>query len=237
MKKLLVTCLFSLLFIGAFAEISTTEKRALLDLYTTTNGENWTHSWDTSEPVTNWYGVTIENDKVVGLSLLFNNIKGSLPASIGDLKNLRVLELSFNMISGPLPETLGNLVNLEVLAFNGNNISGVIPSSIENLTLLRQLHLSSNHLNGTIPESIGNLEQLEVFNVFDNNLIGELPIGLASNSNLRELMVAENNLEFTPSFSKILLSNSGSNLNLNETNNITPAAKNIIAIESSDDEN
>ena len=237
MKKLFTTCLFSILFVGAYASISTKEKQALLDFYTATDGENWIHSWNINEPVNNWYGVTIENDKVVGLSLLFNNIKGSLPASIGDLENLRVLELSFNSISGALPDTLGNLINLEVLAFNGNNIIGNIPSSLENLTSLRQLHLSSNHLNGMIPESIGNLRQLEVFNVFDNNLVGTLPMGLANNLNLRELMVAENNLVDTSNVSAILLSNSGSKLNLNESNSITPAATNIIAIESSDDEN
>lgn len=237
MKKIVLTCLFSIFFISTNAEISILEKQALLDLYQATRGESWTNNWNIEEPTANWYGVTVENDQVIGLSLLFNNLNGTIPHSIGNLENLKFLELSFNSISGSLPKSLGNLRNLEVLAFNGNNLSGSIPSSFENLIMLKELHLSSNNLQGLIPEEIGNLDQLEVFNVFDNDLVGNLPTGLAKNSNLRELMVAENRLEFSSKFSTILLSNSGSKLNLLESNNIIPVTKDIIAIESSDDEN
>lgn len=237
MKTLIVTCLFSLFFIGAYAGISQKEKSALLDLYHATNGDSWTNTWNLEASEENWYGVTIEDNKVVALSLLFNNLRGKLPVSIGNLVNLKILELSFNSISGTLPTSLGKLENLEVLAFNGNKLSGSIPVSLANLTMLKQLHLSSNHFSGQIPEVIGDLGHLEVFNVFDNDLVGSLPIGLARNSNLKELMVAENHLEFSSNFSTILLSNSGSKLDLFESNSIIPATTDIIAIESSEDEN
>lgn len=237
MKTIIVTCLIALFSCGAFAGISQTEKSALLDLYHSTNGASWTNTWNLADSVDSWYGVTIEDNKVVGLSLLFNNLNGSLPVSIGNLVNLKFLELSFNSISGTLPTSLGKLENLEVLAFNGNKLSGSIPVSLANLYMLKQLHLSSNHLSGEIPEVIGDLGQLEVFNVFDNDLVGNLPIGLAMNTNLRELIVAENQLNFSSKFSTILLSNSGSKVDLFESNSIIPTTTDIIAIESSEDEN
>ncbi len=236
MKRTLLTLTFSLLSVVIFAQVSAKEKQALLDLYLATNGENWINTWDINEPVANWKGITIENNKVVGISLLFNNMEGILPATLGNLEALKVLELSFNKISGTLPESLGNLQSLEVMAFNGNDLNGTIPATLANLYNLKQLHLSSNKLNGTIPAPIGYLEKLEVFNVFDNNLNGELPIGLASNANLKELVVAENNLRTDENFSKTLLSNSGAGINLNKPI-LSPSAKNVIAIETSDDEN
>ncbi len=52
--------------------------------------------------------------------MLFNNIEGELLATLGNLKQLQVLELSFNKLSGTIPSELGNLINLNILAFNGN---------------------------------------------------------------------------------------------------------------------
>jgi hypothetical protein len=236
MKRILPTLCSFLFSVAIFAQVSANEKQVLLDLYVATQGENWTSTWDTSEPVEHWKGITVENDHVVGIRLLFNNLDGELPASLGSLTQLRILELSFNGISGSLPESLGNLEHLEVLAFNGNNLSGSIPTSFDNLHNLKQLHLSSNKLSGTIPSSLGNLDQIEVFNVFDNKLEGAIPSGLAYQRSLRELMVAENKLTSTIDFSTALLSNSGAKLDLQQPV-ITPTAKTVIAIETSDDKN
>ncbi len=233
MKKLFLTFVLALFCIVLTAQISPKEKQALLDFYVETQGDKWVQSWDLNKPVSEWQGITVENDKITGISLLFNNITGELPASIGDLVHLRTLELSFNKINGPLPETLGNLKMLEVLAFNGNAITGAIPASLGNLTNLKQLHLSSNKLSGNIPTTLNNLTELVVFNVFDNTLAGALPVQLANNSNLKELMIAENNFTNTDMFSIVLLSNSGA-LDL-EKKTLVHSPKTVIAIESSDD--
>ncbi|WP_432410907.1 leucine-rich repeat domain-containing protein [Rasiella sp. SM2506] len=233
MKRLLLTSVLALFCVIVTAQVTPKEKQALLDFYIETQGDQWVQSWDINTPVSEWQGITVENDKVTGISLLFNNVAGELPASIGDLVHLKTLELSFNKIQGALPETLGNLKNLEVLAFNGNALTGVIPGSLGNLTNLKQLHLSSNKLTGNVPTAINNLTELEVFNVFDNNLAGSLPVQLANNSNLKELMIAENNFTNIEMFSIVLLSNSGA-LDL-EKRTLVPTAKTVIAIESSDD--
>lgn len=218
------------------AQISNSEKQALIDLFEATNGSHWSQPWILDEPVEHWNGVTIENDEVVGISLLFNNMQGTLPSSLANLRSLRVLELSFNNISGDLPESLGSLTKLEVLAFNGNNLMGAIPESFGNLHSLKQLHLSSNNLSGSIPVSLGELNNLEVFNVFDNNLVGMLPLGLINQPYLQELIIAENNLFVRDQFSDTLLSNSGAQINFDDSTLAIPAHS-IIAIEESEDNN
>ncbi|RDK87042.1 leucine-rich repeat domain-containing protein [Marinirhabdus gelatinilytica] len=235
MKSTLITSFFLFFTVIATANVSEAEKEALLDLYVATQGDQWIQSWDLNTPVTNWQGITVENDRVTGISLLFNNLNGELPASIGNLTHLRTLELSFNKIEGNLPTTIGNLKNLQTLALNGNALVGEIPSSVGNLTNLKQLHLSSNQLSGNVPSEINNLTALEVFNVFDNQLVGALPVQLANNSNLKELMIAENKFTNTEIFSMVLMSNSGT-LDLQKSS-IVPSAKTVIAIETSEDDN
>ena len=218
------------------AQVSKQEKQVLLNLYTATNGPEWNNQWNLETPVETWYGITVESNKVVGINLLFNNLNGKLPASLGELKNLKKLELSFNPISGSIPTELGNMEQLEVLAINGTAVSGNIPESLGKLSNLRQLHLSSNQLSGTIPEILGDLKNIEVFNVFDNDLYGALPLGLANCQNLKELMVAENNFNNPNDFSVILLSNSGAKIDLQENSPHIKPAKSIIAVERDESE-
>ncbi|QNJ98995.1 leucine-rich repeat domain-containing protein [Constantimarinum furrinae] len=236
MKKTLLTLCSVLCCAVLFAQVPATEKQALLDLYVDTQGDQWINTWDLNEAVADWHGVTVENDHVVSISLLFNNLNGKLPASLGNLSKLRILELSFNKLNGEIPAQLGQLSNLEVLALNANGLSGTIPETLGALSKLKQLHMSSNKLTGTVPASLGNLTAVEVFNVFDNDLKGSLPAELASNNNLRELMIAENDFVNTEIFSVVLLSNSGSGLNL-KSPSLSPQAKTIIAIESPEDGN
>ena len=236
MKKLLLTFSLALLSCAVFAQVSAKEKQALLDLYVSTNGEKWINTWDINLPVAEWQGVSVIDNKVTGISLLFNNIQGTIPNSIGDLTNLRILELAFNKLKGAIPTSIGNLTKLEVLSFNGNFLNGSIPASLGNLSEIKELHLSSNLLTGVMPTSLASLENLEVLNVFDNNLSGVLPSELAKHRNLRELVIAENDFQGTEMFSAILLRNSGSQLDLSRPI-ITPPAKSVIALETSDDDN
>jgi Leucine-rich repeat (LRR) protein len=218
------------------AQVNKQEKQVLLDFYTATNGQAWTNTWNLEEPVEKWYGITVENKKVTEIYLLFNNINGTLPASLGQLKSLKKLELSFNPISGNIPAELGNLENLEVLALNGTEIQGNIPAELGKLSHLKQLHLSSNNLSGNIPESLGNLNEIEVFNVFDNNLSGKLPTQLAKCPNLKQLMVAENNFNNPEDFSVVLLSNSGAKIDLLNNTPHIERAQSIIAVERDESE-
>ena len=231
MKKLLLSLTFSLISIALIAQVSQKEEDALLDLYLATNGENWIQTWDINEPVASWHGVTVENDKVAAINLLFNNLEGNLPSSIGDLKNLRSFELSFNKISGSIPSEIGLLSKLEILALNGNNIEGSIPSTVGSLSALKELHLSSNKIGGTIPTTLSNLSNLEILNVFDNSISGTLPIALSYSENLKQIVIAENDIIEDNSFASLLLFKNHADFKTS----LTLSAKTIIASETRDD--
>lgn len=236
MKKLILTLFVFVLSLPMLAEVSEKEKNALVDLYMATNGEKWNSTWDINKNVGNWHGVTVTNGHVTSISLLFNNLEGQIPSSIGDLTFLEKLELSFNNIHGTLPSSLGNIVNLRVFAINGNNLEGKIPASMGNLTNLEQLHLSSNAFHGEVPKTIGQLDKLQVLNIFDNNLEGTLPAELAISKNLKKLVIAENNIKNTESFASILLFEAEEEKSIFKKPTAVPAAKSIIAIETSDDD-
>jgi len=216
------------------AQISSSERQILLDLYISTDGENWINTWDLNKTASEWHGIIIKDNKVTGISLLFNNMVGELPATIGSLDYLEILELSFNKLHGSIPTEIGDLENLKIVAFNGNDLTGRIPPSLGNLNQLTQLHLSSNQLTGKIPETLINLNNLEVLNVFDNDLSGKIPSQLAYTRSLRELIVAENNFEATNEFSNLILS-SGASIDLKDNPVIIPEAHHIIAIESEEE--
>ncbi len=229
MKKQLLTLVTLLLGGVLFASIPQVEKQALLDLYNQTKGYTWNQKWDLTQDVALWEGVTISNGHVTEVRMLFNNLEGSLPSSLGQLQELKVLELSFNKINGTLPKELGSLQKLEILALNGNFLTGTIPASYGQLKSLKQLHLSSNQLTGSIPSSLNHLDQLEVFNVFQNQLIGEIPLQLSKSRNIKEFVIAENQFNPSEEVSKILLSRSAQTSVFG--NSFNPESKQIIAIE------
>ena len=82
MKKVSTLFLFLVASVSMLANVSATEKEALLKLYSNTNGSQWTKKWDLKAPVSSWYGVKIVGDKVIGLDLSNNNLVGELPVEI-----------------------------------------------------------------------------------------------------------------------------------------------------------
>ena len=125
--------LILMLFVSAsmWASISFSEKDALVKLYIATNGNQWKKQWDFNKPVSSWYGVKLQNDKVVGLDLSNNNLTGQLPSEIVNLVYLKELKLFKNTISGTIPSKIGNMKQLVVfnLSFNEVKSSGLIKKS------------------------------------------------------------------------------------------------------------
>ncbi|KAL9996646.1 putative protein kinase RLK-Pelle-LRR-XII-1 family [Helianthus debilis subsp. tardiflorus] len=118
------------------------------------------------------------------LSVAFNYFSGDLPSSIGNLTGLALLDLSSNQFTGTLPVTIGNLTNLQRLDLTNNTFSGNIPGSLGNLSLMIELYLTSNEFTGTIPSSLGNCKKLIRLNLDQNNLTGEIPRQLFEISSL-----------------------------------------------------
>ena len=139
------------------------DRAALVALYEATDGDNWTNkaNWLSDRPLSQWHGVTTNNDgRVTRLMLNDNGLSGTLPTSLGDLKNLEWLNLGNNELSGKLPASLGGLTRLQLLALQSNQFSGELPPSLGNLTDLRLMRLSNNALSGALPESLVRLTKL-----------------------------------------------------------------------------
>ena len=94
---------------------------ALEDLHEKLGGDSWNHddAWRTSAPLSEWFGVVVDSEKLVNLELLKNGLKGmfykpmfaQITCKLGSMdefqliKNLRyiqVLNLSSNKITGKI---------------------------------------------------------------------------------------------------------------------------------------
>jgi len=200
-KKFFLIIFFISFIINVKSQVNIQDSLALVDFYNSTDGDHWTNNtnWLT-EPVSSWFGITVENNYVVGIKFYFaNNLCGEVPESIGNLINLRHLWLYFNPLSKPLPDTLENLINLDTLVIRDNMISWEFPQNIGDLISLKVLDLSFSNLTGTIPESIGNLINLRGLYLTGNdfsgyNLCGEIPASLGNLVNLRTLCLSNDNL-------------------------------------------
>ncbi|KAE8650977.1 hypothetical protein Csa_000712 [Cucumis sativus] len=87
------------------------------------------------------------------------------------------IDFSCNLFNGHIPAEIGELKALYLLNFSHNYLSGEIPSSIGNLSQLGSLDLSRNRLTGQIPQQLAGLSFLSVLNLSYNLLVGMIPIG------------------------------------------------------------
>ncbi|KAK9124935.1 hypothetical protein Scep_013781 [Stephania cephalantha] len=103
--------------------------------------DNVLQSWDpTLVNPCSWFHITCNQDnRVTRVELFENNIQGTIPSELGNLKNLRSLDLFRNSISGSIPPTLGNLKSLLFLRLNDNQLTGRVPSEIASLPNLKVL--------------------------------------------------------------------------------------------------
>lgn len=167
---------------------------ALVALYNSTNGANWTNTWSLTQPMNTWYGVSVNAEGcVLRLILDENNLAGQLPSEIGDLSSMERLFLNNNPLSGSIPPEIGNAISLEWLwIYSTNLLSGPIPAEIGNLTNLTHLSLNDNQLSGNLPPEIGNLINLTSFRVSNDQISGQIPAEISNLSQLKHLNLALN---------------------------------------------
>ncbi len=120
----------------------------------------------------------------------------SIPASIGELTNLKVLRLFGALDPGeggssapgpsseikPLPTTIAKLQNLEELDLGRNRLE-TVPPEIANLKNLKKLGLDYNNLHD-IPSFIGELKSLRELSISSNGGV-KLPQSLSKLSGLK----------------------------------------------------
>ena len=202
MKFVKTALIFMILLAGNMfltAAIPPAERQALIDLYTSTDGANWTNNtnWLGASGTENtWFGVTTDagNTAVLQLQLISNNLVGTLPASLGNLSNLTDLSLHSNQLTGSIPPELGNLSNLQYLGISSNQLTGSIPPELGNLSNLIILQLSINQLTGSIPAELSNLSNLQQLLLYFNQLTGSIPSSLANLSDFTDLSLHSNQL-------------------------------------------
>lgn len=177
------------------------ERAALIALYNATDGANWTNNtnWCSEKPLNEWYGITTNEGHVTRLLLYSNNLKGEIPPELGNLRELKSLELHINQLTGSIPDALKNLVNLENFNVSQNLLTGSIPKWIGNCEHLRSLNLELNNFSGEIPSELGQLSELEdlrLRGIYRSNIriTGEIPKSFGELKNLRVLWIVETGL-------------------------------------------
>lgn len=210
-------------FITANGNIPSSEREALISLYSATAGPAWFNqdNW-LGEPGSegSWYGIVCDdaNSHVVAVELGGNNLTGSLPPAIGafpaltglllndnhlsenlppelgDLSELVWLDLARNQFGGELPETMGSLLLLEYLDASSNLLTGPLPAAMAGLKRLRYLFLGDNSLTGPIPAWLGTLPELLALSLNYNQFTGSIPAELGRVANLTDLDLTANQL-------------------------------------------
>ncbi|XP_061999293.1 receptor-like protein 7 [Rosa rugosa] len=192
-------------------------------------------SWNASTDCCSWVGVTCSrNGRVLGLDVssehIFDGIDNSsslfhlhylqslnladnqlgsifesIPSAIGNLLNLRYLNLSLNYYSGQIPIEISRLRRLEVLDFS-NFHHFAIPYKIgspnlymlvHNLTELRELYLDGVQISEQGSEwcrAISSLPNLRVLSMSSCNLSGPLLESLAKLQSLSVIRLELNNI-------------------------------------------
>ncbi|MBL7990607.1 MAG: IPT/TIG domain-containing protein, partial [Candidatus Kapabacteria bacterium] len=162
----------------------------LVRLYATTTGQQWLRqrAWLSDMPISSWAGVTVEHDRVVGLLLPSNNLRGNLPAFLGQLTDIEVLDMSFNELSGEIPAAITSLPKLRILELNNNQLSGAYPSNFGTTATLQILHLQHNVLTG----ALNNASTVAVYDSVANTIISSTTAiaAICGLRNLRELNVS-----------------------------------------------
>ncbi|CAM9663634.1 unnamed protein product [Scytosiphon promiscuus] len=201
--------------------VGSRDRAALVALFRCSGGSNWRQkkNWDTTEKVSAWYGVDVdEGGRVVGLQLPNNNLQGSIPKELAELSELRILRLSDNMLTGSIPSQLGflrklrrlhlgnnlltdsiptdlaELSELEVLDLSYNALTGSISAEFGFMSTLVELRLGRNNLSGPIPSQLGRLRTLTLLDLKLNQLSGSIPSELGQLGSLEKLELASNNL-------------------------------------------
>ena len=104
------------------------DRATLMDLYVGTFGPDWTNNenWGSDAAVGTWYGVTADaNSRVTALNLSENNLKGELPADLGEMAFLTELIVNGNAeLEGPIPFSLSDL-GIQQLQYGGTMLCTV----------------------------------------------------------------------------------------------------------------
>ena len=173
--------------------------------------------WPEAARPEDWEGVTMENGRVVELEMEEFDLTGAVPAEIGRLSALRMLNLGVNDLTSvpaeigqltslkglwlcgnrftTLPVEVGRLTSLQGLSLGGNQLTS-LPAEIWQLTALTELNLNGNQLTSVSAE-IGQLTALRELNL-NNNKLTSVPAEIGQLTSLTVLYINGNQLTSLP---------------------------------------
>ncbi|MEZ4864704.1 MAG: hypothetical protein R3C14_25560 [Caldilineaceae bacterium] len=133
---------------ASVSDIDEGECRALVALYTSADGANWSDNtnWLSGSQACAWAGVLCNEGHVVELYLPNNGLKGTLPRELGNLTHIEFFDVSFNQMHGQVPRELASLSNLQEIYLNDSGLNGSLNDAFAELTDLNVLDISDTNL-------------------------------------------------------------------------------------------
>ncbi|KAH0707117.1 hypothetical protein KY289_012193 [Solanum tuberosum] len=173
-----------------------------------------TRSWNESRDCCSWDGVTCDIliGHVIGLDLSCSRLNGTIHpnSSLFQLHHLRTLNLAYNdFYSFSIPHNIGQLRNLRHLNLSGFFFEGEIPTEISYLSNLVSLELNCYECEldeRTFETILQNFTNLEVVSLKGVNISSSIPVNISSSS-LRYVDLGNTNLRGVLPESLFLLPN------------------------------
>lgn len=134
------------------------------------------------------------------LRIANNGLSGTLSASVGDLRQLEVLDVRGNALSA-LCDEITSLTSLHVLDISDNALTSLPTALFTNVPLL-ELNAKNNKLRGDlIPAPVTSISRLQTLNVTGNALTGLSASEELSLPSLRQLLIGGNRITTLPDVS------------------------------------
>ncbi|KAG2310525.1 hypothetical protein Bca52824_022082 [Brassica carinata] len=150
-----------------------------------------TESWLNGSSCCEWGGVVCDvSGRVTKLVLSEKGLEGVVSSSLGELSELRLLDLSRNHLKGEFPSEISKLQQLQVLDLSHNLLTGNL-SKLGVFPRLVMLNVSNNLLEGEIHPEL--CSEIQVLDLSMNRLVGSLD-GFYNCSKSVELSVSGNYL-------------------------------------------
>lgn len=191
MKKTLFFLLISNFFFAQWS-ISNAERSALINIYNSTDGENWNRTWDLEKDPRNWFGVLVKNGVVSELNLSGNALSGYFPTYVSSLSKLTKLDLSNNKLTGEVSPGVSSLTSLVRLDVSNNRLIGNPNTALAGLINLEDLGLGGNQFAiSDVNGMLQNFNNIKILNIADLGLTN-IPAKVATFTNL-ETLILDNN--------------------------------------------